>query len=128
MNDDWEDLADKPMPRFDKEQPMDPTTWYFHNLMSKTSAMPDTEMEALMQTAPGDHIPASKDQLQTVVQEVYDIVENKLTEEEQAVIEVTVIAGHSIRDAAKILGWPKTTVHRLKRSALEIVRRELGDG
>ena len=119
MSESWEDIVDKPLPRAALEVPTPP--W----LLELGPAMPETEIQALMETAPNEVPAVSKEQLRSTVDRIEYIVEHVLSDEERAVIEVTVYAGHSIRKAATILGWPKLTVHRLKESAVKIIDREL---
>lgn len=116
----WQEIVDKPLPRAALEVPVQP--W----LLELNPAMPETELQALMETEPNGVPATSKEELRSTVERIEQIVENDLSDEERAVIEVTVYAGHSIRKAASILGWPKSTVHRLKESAIRIIERELG--
>jgi RNA polymerase sigma factor (sigma-70 family) len=72
-----------------------------------------------------NHAPrTTQDQLQRVDQQVVDAV-NILSEDERNVIEVAVMSGHSIRDTARILGMPASTVQRLKQKALTKLREEI---
>lgn len=120
MSDSWEELVDKPMPRFDLEIPVAGRTW-----MLEHDEQPETFLQALMETPPGGTQRESKEEQRHHIHHIYYVVENELSDEERAVLECTVIAGHSIRDAAKLLGWPKSTVHRIKQSALERMKRIL---
>lgn len=117
----WEELVDKPFPRTPLETPV--PNW----LLENDHRLPETELQALMETEPNGVPQTSKQQLAESIQRVEQIVENDLSEEERAVIEVTVFAGHSIRKAAEILGWPRSTVQRLKVSAIRIIEREMRD-
>jgi RNA polymerase sigma factor (sigma-70 family) len=125
MSDSWEELADKPLPRYDNEIPA--ATWLLEQFADRP--VPETELQAIMETRPGEPVPTSKQETRNTNERLADIVENDLSEDERSVIEVTVFAGHSIRNAAKILGLPKTTVHRLKISALARIEKllEMGD-
>jgi DNA-directed RNA polymerase specialized sigma24 family protein len=118
----WEELVAKADPRFVNEIPHSWRPWVFEQ---NQRAIPETELQALMETAPGE-IPAETHEQQTTLSnQIEHIVQHDLSEEEKAVIETTIIAGHSIRMAAKILGWPSSTVHRLKMSALNRIREKM---
>ena len=111
----WDDIAGL-LPAYAMEIPSQP--WKLER-----PSTPTNDMQALMEAAPGEepNWPHGNPALEILER----IVDEHLTEEERAVIEVIVYAGHSIRTAADILPWPKSTVHRLYQSALLIIRREM---
>jgi DNA-directed RNA polymerase specialized sigma24 family protein len=88
--------------------------------------VPETELQALMEAEPHQEPALSKDIMGAAVDDLLQGLDlSALSEEELAALEVTVFAGHSVRNAAKILGWHKSTVHRLKQSALRVIRQQL---
>lgn len=124
---DWEDVYNEPLPRT-IEDPITGKDWLLEDPYNRVEPwQPDTELQAMMETEPGGHQQTSKEELANTSSWYDDILNamDALTEEERAVIEVTVIAGHSIRKAAEILGMPKSTVYRIKKSALNIIKREI---
>lgn len=122
MSGPWDEIVNEPFPRYEREIPIVGRTWLLEQ--DKT---PDTELQAIMETAPGETIPVSVEEiasnLTTSTIAVENIVNNYLSAEEKAVIECCVYAGHSIRTAAAMLGWSKSVVGRLKKSGIETIRR-----
>ena len=118
MSDPWEDIINEPDRRFDKESPVAGRDWL---LERPSEYKPENEYQALMEAPPN----APPEQPETEHDRLAWIVENELSYEEKAVIEVIVFAGHSVRGAAEILGWPKSTVHRIHQSALSRIERLL---
>lgn len=116
----WEELANRPLPRYDKEIPS--SDWVLEK--NSPAATPDTDIQAVMETLPYDTVPDSKE-TPTLEGRVMNIVETELSAEERDVIEATIFAGHSVRKSAEILGLPKSTVHRLQKSALDRIRKLL---
>lgn len=121
MREPWEEVLDEKLPRNDKEIPIVGRDWM---LETDQPNNPQSEMQALMEASPG-HEPVWEEPAETGIELLLDTV---LSEEEKSVIEATIFAGHSIRKASEILGMPKSTVHRLQQSALEKLRKELGNG
>ena len=111
----WEEITEAPFPRHDLEIPVVGRTW----LLEETRR-PQSELQALMETEP-NHPPDWSDPTPEG-ERVAWLMLNELNEDERAVLEVTVIAGHSIRKAADILGLPKSSVHRIKVSALARIK------
>jgi len=121
MSDDptWEELVAQPDKRFVYEIPLVGRYWLLENA---EPPQPETDLQALMEAAPHEPPRTSKEAQTSLNDLVADIVAKELSPEERSVIEITVYAGHSIRTAAKMLGWPKSTVHRLRSSALERIK------
>jgi len=117
----WQDIVEKPLPRT-LEEPVAGRTWILENHLDN---QPETPFQALMEAAPHQESRISKQEVMSVETILSRIVDQHLTEEEKAVIETTLYAGHSIRTAAEILGIPKSVVHRLKNSAMQIIEREM---
>lgn len=124
----WEDVVERPMPRYVMEEPVVGRTWLLEAETPWDSNRPDTDLQALMEAAPNEPLRESREAQSRRAESLDWIIREVLTEDERAVIEVTVFAGHSIRKASEILGWPRSTVHRLKKSALQIIERELNAG
>lgn len=109
------------MPRFAKEIPVAGRDWLLEH-----PSVPETELQALMEAEPNQTLALSKDVMGAAEDAVVASLDlSALSEEELAVVEVTVFAGHSVRNAARILGWHKSTVHRLKQSALAVLRQRM---
>ena len=85
---------------------------------SDPHSLPDNHYAALLEAPPGVDPRQDKATMAASMERVLDLLESVLDDDERAVIETTVIAGHSIRKAATILDWPPSTVHRIKQSAL----------
>ena len=119
MSERWEDIVDKPFPRFPMEEPVVGREWLLEH-----NRPPENELQALMEAEPNhEPITPSTQPVDRDAAARMGALLDALTPEELAVIETTVIAGHSIRKAAEILGWHKSTVHRLKQSALLVMQR-----
>lgn len=127
MGETWEDVLEEPENGKRKEVPA--PDWVFETRTGL--AQPQTELEALMMAAPGDH-PAT-----TVDHNHGDTYQNlqkmlgidlDIDEVEQEVLDAVLVAGLSIREAADILGIPATTVWRIKEGALDRIRRRVHDG
>jgi DNA-directed RNA polymerase specialized sigma subunit len=118
----WEDVMDEPDPGKRREIPA--PDWVFdHNATAK----PDSDIEALMMAAPGDHTTEVLHDHGDTYQNLEMIlgVELDLTELEQEVLDCLIVAGHSIRGTAELLGLPQTTVWRIKEGALSRIRNRL---
>lgn len=124
----WEDVADQPLPRYAMEESVVGRLWLLESGHLWEANKPESELQALMEAKPGDDPVEPRNWKGSIYSEVEQIVDTMLTDEERDVIQVTVFAGHSVRKASEILGWPKSTVHRLKQSALRIIERELNVG
>lgn len=116
MTEAWEEVYDQPDPRKVNEVPS--PGWVF---TSRQAGTPETELQALMETAPG-HEPHVSTEAKHAQADGLEILLEYLDENERAVIEATIIAGHSIRKAGQLLGLPSTTVHRIQQSALNRLR------
>jgi len=92
--------------------------------------IPETEIEAIMEAAPNEPIRQDRTTIHRSQERAADLLETELSDEERAVIDATVIAGHSVRTAARILGMSPSMVQRLKTSALTRLRAlmEVEDG
>lgn len=115
--DDW---ADKPDPRKTKEYPA--PAWVFDN--TSDLHQPTGELEAIMVTAPGGtqpQVPADRGDTYKNLDSILG-VELDLAQVEMDVLDALFVAGHSIREAAEVLGIPQTTVWRIKESALSMIR------
>ena len=112
----WERELAKPINRRDSREVLN-VPWLFED-RSDPDRVPDTELEALMEAAPNEPIRQDKATIHRSQERAAELLETALSGEEQAVIEATVMAGHSIRTAAKILGMSPSMVARLKASAL----------
>ena len=127
--DDWEEWVDQPLPRYGKEIPIVGRNWL---LEVDDTATPETDYQALMEAEPyaeprvsQDHLDRSNNRYNLDDPDLLAAQLADLSEEEQAVIDCMIIAGHSVRKTAEILGWPKSTVHRIKTSALERLRHRM---
>ena len=126
MSESWEEIHNKPLPRYSLEEPIVGRIWLLETGGIWERQQPKSDIQALMEAGPNEPELLSEPQSTDVADRLDRIVASALTDDERAVIEVTVFAGHSIRKASEILGWPKSTVGRLKKSALRIIERELG--
>lgn len=98
--------------------------WVFET-QNNPAVLPETDMQAMQQCGPHVEPASSKQNHRESMDRVQVLLETVLDDDERAVIEATVIAGHSIRRASDILGWPSSTVHRLKQSALSRLEKFL---
>ena len=126
-SDDWREVYEKPLPRYALEEPIVGRMWLLETGGIWERQQPKSDIQALMEAGPNEPELLQEPQSTDLADRVDRIVASVLTDEERAVIEVTVFAGHSIRKASEILGWPRSTVGRLKKSALQIIERELRD-
>lgn len=113
-NEDWSDWTDKPLSRKDLEIPS--PAWYIDR--HQPAAIPDPYdfYGGLMSEAPGhdveeDPTPDPEDRSEYAVY--------GLTGDEMTVLDATVMAGLSVRQAANELPWSATTVWRLHTSAMK---------
>ena len=114
------DWVEKPEPRKTKEIPA--PDWVFNN--TGDVHQPETELEALMVTAPGGttpQVPADRGDTYKNLDKILG-VNLDLSQVEMDVLDALFVAGHSIREAAEVLGIPQTTVWRIKESALSMIR------
>lgn len=116
----WERELQKPINRRDSREVLN-VPWLFED-GSDPDRIPDTEMEALMEAPPNEPIRQNKQAIARSQERASTLLETALSDEERAVIEATVLAGHSIRTAAKILNMSPSMVARLKASALARLR------
>lgn len=128
----WEEIHEQPLPRYALEESLVGRLWLLDvNEPLYPQSEPESELQALMEAEPHaePRVPQGLqlDAVDGLSDRIDRIVETSLSEEERAVVEVTVFAGHSVRKASEILGWPKSTIHRLKLSALRVIERELRD-
>lgn len=115
----WKLEIERADPRHDLEIPAPDWVIQTHH-----HVQPETELEALMMSAPGDHIPEIvPKQLDTydALDEILG-VELELDDVERSVLDALFVSGLSIRDAATVLGTSPSTVWRIKESALERIR------
>lgn len=132
-SDDWEEWVDQPLPRNVNEIPIVGRYWLLEN---PDGNRPESELQALMETEPygtpkllvnhDDGLtdrddPGHSDSETDLLGGHWDA----LSEQEQAVLDCMIVAGHSVRKTAEILGMPKSTVHRIKDSALNILRKRM---
>lgn len=126
MADRWQDVVNEPDSGSRKEIPA--PDWVFEQ--SAATATPSSEIEALMMATPGEELGWADNNIQP---DTYDRLDEilgvklDLDEVEKEVLDALYVAGHSIRDAATILGIPQTTVWRIKESAIERIRRRSGN-
>src|SRR5210317_809064 len=117
----WKKEVEAPIKRFDLEIPA--PDWVFTSQQDKVR--PTSELEALMMTAPGEHEAMLSDRCND---DPYTQLENTLgtdlglTDTEKEVLDATVIAGLSYREAARSLGISSSTVHRIHTSVVERIR------
>ena len=128
MSESWEEIHGKPLPRYSLEEPIVGRTWLLESGGIWERQQPKSDIQALMEAGPNEPELLQEPQSNALADRLDRIVSYVLTEEERAVIEVTVYAGHSIRKASEILGWPKSTIGRLKKSAIQVIERELNAG
>lgn len=120
MSETWQDVLNEPERRYTNEIPLAGRDWMLDG-KDVVQPEPETDMQALMEAAPFTEPRTSSEHQREVNWLIEDLVD-ELTNAEKDIIELTVYAGHSIRFAAKVLGIPKSTVHRMKRSALDQIR------
>lgn len=87
-------------------------------LDSSKHHLPETDIQALMEAEPNQEPKTSKEHLLQEMDWILEAIE-QLDETEQAVAECTLIAGHSVRTAAEILGMRKSTVADYKKRVQE---------
>lgn len=119
----WERELEKPINRRDSREVLG-VPWL---LESDPDHIPDNEMQAIMEAAPNEPIRTDKQTISRSQERAATLLETSLSPEERAVIEATVMAGHSIRTAAKILGWSPSMVARLKTQGLDRLRKLMED-
>lgn len=121
---DWKKEASSKIPEARREIPS--PAWVFEN--ASGSAVPETELEALMMTPPGGHIPDTtsppSDDIYQMLEEEFG-VELDLTDDERDVMDAIHISGLSIREAADVLGMSKSTVQRLEASTMARIRKRI---
>lgn len=110
---DWEDVLKE---RYTTPQNEILMPWVMEEQNPDT--LPENEYQALMETEPHMEPQIDKAAMAASMETVLDLLETALPDDEREVIETTVIAGHSIRRAADILGRSKSDVLRLKQSGL----------
>lgn len=115
----WERELEKPINRRDSREVLG-VPWL---LETDPDYVPDSELQAIMEAAPNDPIRQDKQTIARSQERAAELLETALSDEERAVIEATVMAGHSIRTAAKILGWSPSMVARLKTQGLDRLRK-----
>ena len=120
--DDWRKVYNESEPRKSLEVPA--PDWVFTH--QPAVVKPESEIEALMMSAPGDWVDPDTDTGDTYdnLEEIFG-VELDLSELEKEVLDAVFVAGHSIRGAADLLGLPQTTVWRVKESALDRIRKRI---
>ena len=126
MSETWQDVYWEPEPSYRHEFPVAGRTWVLEN----KDKIPENETAALMEAAPNEPIRESWEQIQArheaVVERIEQIMlDRNFTDEERAVFEICVLAGHSVRIAEELIGIPKSTIHRIKTSILQILKEEL---
>lgn len=116
----WKHELNKADPRHDLETPA--PDWV---IQKHGAVQPENELEALMMTAPGEHIPEIVRRDDDTYERLDEIlgVELELDDVERSVLDAVFVSGLSIRDAAEVLGTSPTTVWRIKESAMERIRR-----
>jgi DNA-directed RNA polymerase specialized sigma24 family protein len=116
----WRHELDKADPRHDLETPA--PDWV---IQKHVAVQPENELEALMMTAPGEHIPEIVIKTDDTYERLDEIlgVELELDDIERSVLDAVFVSGLSIRDAAEVLGTSPTTVWRVKESAMERIRK-----
>jgi DNA-directed RNA polymerase specialized sigma subunit len=115
----WKHELEKADPRHDLEPPAPDWVIQTHH-----KVQPETELEALMMTAPGEHtpeiVPKDVDTYEALDQILG--VKLELNDVERSVLDALFVSGLSIRDAADVLGTSPSTVWRIKESALARIR------
>lgn len=116
----WRHEVDKADPRHDLETPA--PDWV---IQKHVAVQPENELEALMMTAPGEHIPEIVVKNDDTYERLDEILGVKLDLDdiERSVLDAVFVSGLSIRAAAEVLGTSPTTVWRVKESAMERIRR-----
>ena len=112
---DWEDELG-PLPRKDKEIPS--PQWFIDKNRDQVGLTGDW-FASLMSEAPNHHDepePAEEP-------EMGEYAHYGLSEDEKTVLDATVMAGLSVRQAADQLPWSPSTVWRLHTSALERIKQ-----
>lgn len=118
----WRDVMDEPEPRYDQEIPA--PDWVF---TSTESAQPTSELEALMMSTPGhdvEYVPESGGDPYSFLEKDTG-VSFDLTDLERQVLDAVCISGLTVREAADVLGISKSTVDRVKNSALARIRARI---
>ena len=116
----WRLELEKADPRHDLEIPA--PAWV---IQTRHTVQPETELETLMMTAPGDNIPETVPKDQDTYDTLDEIlgVKLELNDIERSVLDALFVSGLSIRDAATVLGTSPSTVWRIKESSLERIRQ-----
>lgn len=92
---------------------------------------PSSELEALMQTPPGGHVPKVAVDAQ---ESPYDALERRvgvslgLTEFEEAVLDARAVAGLSYREVGRLLGCSASTAYRTYTAAVTRIFEKHGHG
>ena len=120
MSETWQDVLDEPDKKYANEIPLAGRDWMLDG-KDVHQPEPETDLQALMEAPPHTEPRTSAEHQREVNQLVEDLVD-ELEPYERAIIEYTVYAGHSIRMCGRMLGIPKSTVHRMKQAALEKIR------
>jgi RNA polymerase sigma factor (sigma-70 family) len=100
------------------ETPQESPTW------ERSAERPTTPYQALMEAAPFEPVEISIAELLEVREVLVDALET-LTEEETWVINSLITERMSIRQLARQLGAPKTTITRIRDRALSKLEKQL---
>lgn len=122
----WREVFEEKPSRKTREAPA--PDWVFDQ--HTDTHKPSSELEALMMATPGEEGDwvADQDRGDTYSNlEALLGVDLDLSELEMDVLDAVFVAGLSIREAADQLDLPPTTVWRIKESALNRIRKRVGE-
>lgn len=88
---------------------------------------PETPLQALMETIPGDEPDSSQIELLALRDLLADTLEEVLTDSELYVFNALVVERLSVRQLEKRISIPKSTIHRYHQQALKKLREALAD-
>jgi DNA-directed RNA polymerase specialized sigma subunit len=100
-----------------KETPLN----HYHELKIRGLRRPETQIEALMQTAPGQEIQESVEELQPFREAVAQCIE-QLDEQDRFIIDAVNTEMVSLEELGKRLGVTKTHAWRLRNCAMDRLR------
>lgn len=120
---DWENLGGLPDSYHRNEIPVSSLGgWWNVPVPDNQTNFSDTDLEALMSTAPG-HEPMRAPAHDT---DPYQALGIELDEFEQAVMDAIVMSGLSYRQAGRMLGVSYSTVYRVHKSVIARIRKQMG--
>ena len=114
-----------------REFPYDPKALgrlrYIHHRHAQMAHRPLSDIEALMQMAPGDRRLTNADSIISTLElkEAVGIIVDSLPPEDKYIIEQLLVQGNSLRKLGYVLGIPKTSLARRRDKIREQLMVEL---